>query len=250
MGHPYQRNRNLPADTPLIREVWRRYRAAGHPDDLERITRHYLRLLDFHAAQVRRRVERGVSFDDLRSAGAVALLGQIRAFDPDRPGSFTAYSWKHIRWAMWEEAELLTGGPVSRRKRGAAERVRSEVLQQLGRPPSPAEYAAHGAACRYWRTSFGQPVSGFWLTEDDERPLLPPPSTLPDRPARPPGRPRRAARRAEGPDARHVAGGASDVRGVLPPRADVPGDRGGPGRGAPRRLGRIPPGHGAPEGGP
>jgi RNA polymerase sigma factor for flagellar operon FliA len=177
MAHPRRRspNRNLPADTPEIVAVWRRYRASGRQADLDALARHYLPLLAFHASRVRRRGQSRVGFADLIGAGHVALTEALQAFEPGRGADFAAFSWKRLRRAMWDELALLLGETDRRRRQRKAASIAEAVLcQQLGRAPTPEELAERvGDSPWLWEVDrLGPPSTAAAALAEPERPSL------------------------------------------------------------------------------
>lgn len=153
--------RFLPADTPAIVEVWRRYRRSRRRADADRLARHYLPLLRFHARRVQRTAGARVDLDDLIGAGHVALVEAIEQFVPGLGGDFSAYSWDRLRRAIWGGLPALTGQPESaRRKRKLASRHRRELTQELCRPPAPQELVERVASSGEWEgRRYGAPES-------------------------------------------------------------------------------------------
>lgn len=172
-------DRRLPSDTPLIREVWKRYHAARAADDFERLFAHYLPLVHFHARRMRPRglTQLRVTVDELASAGHVGLIQAIHAFNPADPAAFKMFSWSVIRRRMDEELDAfrpIGASGTRRRKEKAARRIHAALAQDLGGEPSLEEFAARAADGDAWNgKGFGPPSDAFGLTrEPDEAPSV------------------------------------------------------------------------------
>jgi RNA polymerase sigma factor for flagellar operon FliA len=83
-----------------------------------------------------------VNRDDLVSAGMAALVLSCRSFEPERGIPFARFASIRIRGALVDELRSMDW--ASRSVRGRArelETVRTELTNDLGRTPSPAELA-------------------------------------------------------------------------------------------------------------
>lgn len=88
------------------------------------------------------RNQTAVDLDELRSAGNVALIKQIDKFDPTLGNKFSSFARKGIRGGMLDVLRGAHGGSQS--GHGVpekVERVRNEMTQQFGRPPTEDELA-------------------------------------------------------------------------------------------------------------
>lgn len=157
------RRSDLPADTPFIREVWRRFRATSSADDFDRLCGHYLDLTRFHAHCIRRRCAPSIMFADLRGAANVGLVRAVRLFDPDGVAPFFSFSWGIIRRAICDELESLrpvAGRTNHLRRVRAANRVSDELTRSLERSPTLEEFAARAAVMPGREGSFARPPHG------------------------------------------------------------------------------------------
>jgi RNA polymerase sigma factor for flagellar operon FliA len=88
------------------------------------------------------RVPGHVSREDLTSAGLVALVQVVRAFDPNRGVPLGRYAAQRIRGAVLDELRALDWASRSvRRRERELEAVRARLAMTHGRTATPAEVA-------------------------------------------------------------------------------------------------------------
>ena len=106
-------------------------------------TERYVPLVHHLAASVQGRVPRHVAFDDLVSAGLLALTEAARSFDVDRGVPFERYAATRIRGALLDELRTMDWAARSVRARARTVDVcRQELATRLRRPPTEGEVAA------------------------------------------------------------------------------------------------------------
>lgn len=95
----------------------------------------------------RRYVGRGELLDDLAQVAALALIRAVDSYDPSRQTPFTAYAMpsilgalkRHFRDTAWAIRVPRSTQELAQGVAGAT----GQLSQQHGRPPTPAELAAH-----------------------------------------------------------------------------------------------------------
>ncbi|GAA0810078.1 sigma-70 family RNA polymerase sigma factor [Spirilliplanes yamanashiensis] len=89
------------------------------------------------------RVPNHVHRDDLTSGGLTALVTAARSFDPERGIPFHRFATTRIRGALLDELRALDWASRSVRSRARqADTAREQLMNTLGRTPTPAELAA------------------------------------------------------------------------------------------------------------
>lgn len=161
----------LPADE--TRERFRAYRRSGSRVLRNELIREHEGFADYLA---RRLAHRGEPIDDLRQVALVGLLKAVERFDPERGFSFTTFAAptiigelkRHFRDRTWSVRVPRRLQELSLR----IEQCRTELGQELGRAPTPAEIAARAevtedevlegmeAATLYRVNSLDAPVRG------------------------------------------------------------------------------------------
>lgn len=124
-------------------ERFREYRRAGSRELRNALIEQHEGFADYLA---RRLAHRGEPLDDLRQVALVGLLKAVERFDPDRGFSFTTFAAptiigelkRHFRDRTWSVRVPRRLQELSLR----IEQCRTELGQELGRAPSPAEVAA------------------------------------------------------------------------------------------------------------
>lgn len=106
----------------------------------ERLVREHMPLVGHIVRETLARVPSHVSRDDLTSAGLVALVQVVRAFDPSRGVPLGRYAAQRIRGAVLDELRGLDWASRSvRRRERELESVRAELAMTHGRTATSAE---------------------------------------------------------------------------------------------------------------
>jgi RNA polymerase sigma factor for flagellar operon FliA len=126
-----------------VETAWLEYRATRSPEARDVLVQRYIHLVRYMAGRVSRTLPPTVEFEDLVSAGVMGFLSALDGFDPSHGIDFSVYALTRIRGAMVDFVrEIDPVGRVTRRKLREAERMLSQMEQELSRPPSDAEAAA------------------------------------------------------------------------------------------------------------
>jgi RNA polymerase sigma factor for flagellar operon FliA len=125
-----------------VRVMWQHYARGREPGLGICLVEFYIAsgLIDKHARELSKSLPRHVDIEDLVSAGAIALLGIMKRFDPGRGVRFETFSHRPIHGAMIDHLRKID--PLSRGKRHQINQFlkTSQTLQmELGRPPSAME---------------------------------------------------------------------------------------------------------------
>jgi len=123
-------------------ESFREYRRSGSRELRNALIEQHEGFADYLA---RRLSHRGEPLDDLRQVALVGLLKAVERFDPDRGFSFTTFAAptivgelkRHFRDRTWSVRVPRRLQELSLR----IEQCRTELGQELGRAPTPAEIA-------------------------------------------------------------------------------------------------------------
>ena len=108
----------------------------------DRIVREHMPLVGHIVRETLARVPSHVSRDDLTSAGLMALVQVVRAFDPSRGVPLGRYAAQRIRGAVLDELRGLDWASRSvRRRERELESVRAELAMTHGRTATSAEVA-------------------------------------------------------------------------------------------------------------
>ncbi len=103
----------------------------------------YRPLVERIARRMLVRLPPSVAFDDLCSAGTIGLIEAVDRYDPGRNVSFIGFARTRIRGAMVDELRDLDMLPRSlREKANEIERIKHELIAELGRRPESDEIAA------------------------------------------------------------------------------------------------------------
>lgn len=125
-----------------LTEVWDHYRETRDLDHRNQLVLHYSSLVRYVAAKVAVGLPKSVDRDDLVSYGHFGLMEAIESFDKDRGVKFETYAVPRIRGSIIDELRKIDWVPRSvRAKLREYERVRSQLLYELGREPEDAELA-------------------------------------------------------------------------------------------------------------
>jgi RNA polymerase sigma factor for flagellar operon FliA len=125
-----------------VEAAWREYRASRSPEARDVLVQRYIHLVRYMAGRLSRTLPPTVEFDDLVSAGVMGFLAALDGFDASHGIDFSVYALTRIRGAMVDFVrEIDPVGRVTRRKLREAERVLSQLEQELSRPVSDAEAA-------------------------------------------------------------------------------------------------------------
>ena len=123
-------------------ERFREYRRSGSRELRNELIQHHEGFAEYLA---RRLAHRGEPIDDLRQVALVGLLKAVERFDPERGFSFTTFAAptiigelkRHFRDRTWSVRVPRRLQELSLR----IEQCRTELGQELGRAPTPAEIA-------------------------------------------------------------------------------------------------------------
>lgn len=108
----------------------------------DRLVREYMPLVGHIVRETLARVPGHVSREDLTSAGLVALVQVVRAFDPTRGVPLGRYAAQRIRGAVLDELRGLDWASRSvRRRERELESVRARLAMTRGRTATSAEVA-------------------------------------------------------------------------------------------------------------
>jgi RNA polymerase sigma factor for flagellar operon FliA len=121
----------------------RRLTAAGKKRlDRDRLAEEYLPLVRHVVSRIAMNLPAHVDSDELFQVGSVGLVNASRSFDEFRGVAFKTYAFALIRGAILDELRRLDVVPRSTREKiRAMDSAAARLVQQLDRPPSPAEIA-------------------------------------------------------------------------------------------------------------
>jgi len=127
---------------PDLQDVWRDFKATGHPALRNRLMEAYLPLVKYNAERIAAKLPDEVEADDLNSAGIFGLMDAITAFDLDRGVKFETYCAPRIRGAILDELRMMDWVPRLVRSRAQKLSRATSVLEaELGRSPTEGEIA-------------------------------------------------------------------------------------------------------------
>ena len=96
------------------------------------------------AYRMARNFPRSVDADDLYQIGMLGLMDAVERYEDSRAVSFTAYVRMRVKGAILDEMRKQDWVPRSVRDRASAiDGARRALAEELGRPPTHAELAAH-----------------------------------------------------------------------------------------------------------
>jgi RNA polymerase sigma factor for flagellar operon FliA len=122
-------------------EEFRAHLAPGVAEE-DRLVREHMPLVGHIVRETLARVPSHVSRDDLTSAGLVALVQVVRAFDPSRGVPLGRYAAQRIRGAVLDELRGLDWASRSvRRRERELESVRATLAMTHGRTATSTEVA-------------------------------------------------------------------------------------------------------------
>jgi RNA polymerase sigma factor for flagellar operon FliA len=125
-----------------VEAAWQEYRATHSPEARDVLVQRYIHLVRYMSGRLSRTLPPTVEFEDLVSAGVMGFLAALDGFDASHGIDFSVYALTRIRGAMVDFVrEIDPVGRVTRRKLREAERILSQLEQELSRPPSDAEAA-------------------------------------------------------------------------------------------------------------
>ena len=136
-----QRRSNEGKDTG-VDDLWRLYKAEGHPQVRERLILHYAPLVKYVAGRVGVGLPQNIEQADLVSYGIFGLIDAIEKFDPKRAIKFETYAISRIKGAIIDELRSIDWIPRSiRSKAREVERAYADLEAKLHRTPSDREVA-------------------------------------------------------------------------------------------------------------
>jgi RNA polymerase sigma factor for flagellar operon FliA len=126
-----------------LKDLWRRYQAAGDERARERLVVAYSPLVKYVAGRLASGLPTHVEEADLISYGLIGLISAIERFEPDREIKFETYAIPRIKGAIIDELRALDWVPRSVRAR-AREIARANVTleHRFRRAPTDEEMAA------------------------------------------------------------------------------------------------------------
>jgi hypothetical protein len=120
------------------------YQATGDRRLRNRVVEEHLHVVEHHA---RSYSGRGVSVDDLRQVGALAVVRAVDRFDPSQGASFATFAGRTVDGELkrWFRDRSWSVRPPRRTQELhlAVRRATDELSHQFGRPPSVGELATH-----------------------------------------------------------------------------------------------------------
>ncbi|MGD0838006.1 MAG: FliA/WhiG family RNA polymerase sigma factor [Polyangia bacterium] len=115
-------------------------------EDEAALLEQYRSLVDRVARRLVWRIGMHALYDDLWSAGALALLEAARRYDPGKGASFATFAEHRVRGAMIDELRSMDHLPRRLRNRtDDIEKARRKLEEKLVREPTVAEIAAEMA---------------------------------------------------------------------------------------------------------
>lgn len=127
-----------------VAATFRRFRSEGHRHLRNALVEVHLDLVEFH---VRRFSRRGVTEDDLRQVGYLALIRAVERFDPEMGVAFSTFAGRTIEGEVkrWFRDRTWNVRPPRRAQELHLElrRASDDLSQKLGRAPRVAELARH-----------------------------------------------------------------------------------------------------------
>src|ERR1700739_3373005 len=125
-----------------LRELWRRYKAAGDRAARERLVVAYSPLVKYVAGRTAAGLPPHVEEADLISYGLGGLISAIERFEPSREIKFETYAIMRIKGAIIDELRSLDWVPRSVAARArAVERANAKLENALQRAPTDQEMA-------------------------------------------------------------------------------------------------------------
>ena len=152
-------------------DLFRRARKAGETAARDALVERHLGLVYHVARQLIGRLPETFDLDDLVGVGTLGLMQAVEAFDPDRGIAFSTYAVPRVRGAMLDELRKQDWVPRSARAHGRRlEKTRRRLINELGRPATPAEMAdaleVDGET--YWR--WREDAAGATMVNFDSNP--------------------------------------------------------------------------------
>lgn len=94
----------MPKNNNLIDELWKQYGKSRSIVDRNRLFLHYQHVLDQWAESFERRLVKNfrADLDDLKNAGAVAMIRAIESFNQSRGTTFEQYAWRRVQGGMMD----------------------------------------------------------------------------------------------------------------------------------------------------
>jgi len=116
---------------------------ADHDQAREQIIREFAHVIRAIAHRLAFRLPAYLDAEDLISVGVIGLMDAMEKYDPAREAKFKTYAEFRIRGAMLDEIRSMDWIPRSVHERiTQLQKVQTELLNRLGRPPSDEEVAA------------------------------------------------------------------------------------------------------------
>ncbi len=112
--------------------------------DRDQIVLSHLPEVYYIATQMRERLPKYISMDDLVQAGVVGLIEAVNKYDPSRSASLGTFARHRIRGSMVDSIRQMDW--ASRRTRRDERELRAGIValtQSLGRPPAEEEIVNH-----------------------------------------------------------------------------------------------------------
>jgi RNA polymerase sigma factor for flagellar operon FliA len=126
-----------------LKDLWRRYKAAGSGRVREQLVVAYAPLVKYVAGRMSSGLPAHVEEADLISYGMEGLINAIERFEPEREIKFETYAITRIKGAIIDELRALDWVPRSVRARAREiERAHSKLEHKLHRTPTDDEMAA------------------------------------------------------------------------------------------------------------
>jgi RNA polymerase sigma factor FliA len=122
--------------------LWRNWKERGDVRSRDRLILGYAPMVRYIATKKVRELPAHCEFDDLASAGLVALLEAVDRFDPAKGASFEQYAWTRVSGALVDELRRMDWASRSVRRAGRRiERARDAFFARCGTMPTEAELA-------------------------------------------------------------------------------------------------------------
>ena len=115
---------------------------SGDATDRDQLILDHLPLLHHIVGRMSWDIPGKVEREDLLGFGIIGLIAAADSFEPERGLKFSTYAFPRIRGAILDELRRMDFLPRGRREKvRALDRAVSELEQELGVPPTPAELA-------------------------------------------------------------------------------------------------------------
>ena len=122
--------------------MWQRYRETRDREARNALVLRYIPLVRLLAQKVKATLPPCVEHGDLESAGVVGLIRAIDKYESSRGATFETFCSQRIHYAMIDHLRKQDFLPrMLRLKLHKLDRVRRELSEELGRPPTDAELA-------------------------------------------------------------------------------------------------------------